>query len=186
MGNSATNVFGSVGRIRLEAETFTRTAATNPPYTQGAPGSLVVTGIPTIRIASVGGHDAPAEPTGNSDIILPTDAPNPVAVGLAATHIPLGTTISVTVSPPHGAPVTTVSGGLQGSLDFSTATASVSLPEGPSVLFATLSFSTTQTQQQALTRYANGEPVMSVELAASANGEQRTILGTATGRRIAL
>ncbi len=184
--NNAPNDFGGVGRIRLEAETLTRTAATSPPYTQSTPGALVISGVPTIRIASVGGQSAPAEPTGNSDIVLPTDAPNPVAVGLVATDVPLGTTINVIVAPPHGPPVTSVSGGLQGTIDESTATASISLPEGPSVLLATLSFSTTEAQQEALSRYSGGEPVMSVELATNATGAQQTTLVTASGRRVAL
>lgn len=185
-GNSSPNAFASVGRIRLEAETFTRTAATTPPYTQGAPGALVVTGVPTIRIASVAGQNAPAEPTGNGDIVLPADAPNPVAVGLATTEVPLGTTISVIVSPPHGAPTTSISSGLQGSVANATATASITLPDGPSVLLATLSFSTSEAQQQALSRYTEGEPVVSVELAASASGAQQTILITSSGRRVVL
>ena len=185
-GNSSNSNFGAVGRIRLEAETFTRTAATTPPFTQSAPGALVVVGVPTIRIASVAGQAAPAEPTGNGDIVLPADAPNPVPVGLATTQVPLGTTISVIVSPPHGAPTTSISSGLQGTVAQATATASITLPDGPSVLLATLSFSTTAAQQQALSNYTDGEPVVSVELAASASGAQHTILITASGRRVAL
>lgn len=177
---------GGVGRIRLEAETFTRTAATNPPYSQGVPGALVVTGVPTIRIASVAGQAAPAAPTGNSDIVLPADAPNPVAVGLATTGVPLGTTISVIVSPPHGAPTTSISSGLQGAIGAATATASITLPDGPSVLLATLSFSVAGAQQQALSQYTGGEPVMSVELAAGLTGAGQTTLITASGRRVSL
>lgn len=177
---------GGAGRIRFEAETFQRTASTNPPYTQGLPGGLFVDGLPTIRISAVAGQPAPAEPTGHSDIILPANAPNPVAVELATTGVPLGTTISVVVTPPHGAPTTSVSNGLQGTVGAATATANVSLPDGPSVLLATLSYSVAGTQQQALSRYTDGEKVISVELAASMGGNATTTLITASGKRVTL
>ncbi len=178
---------GGLGRIRLEAETLTRTAATNPPFTQSLPGALVVSGIPTIRISAVAGQAAPAEPTGHADIILPTDAPNPVAVSLATTHVPLGTTITVIVTSPHGAPTNSISSGLVGSEAAATANASINLPDGPSVLLATLSFSVASVaQQQSLSRYTDGEPVITVELAASMNGAGQTTLVTASGRRVML
>lgn len=184
--NSNPNPFGGAGRIRLEAETLTRTASTNPPFTQGLPGDLFVAGLPTIRISAVAGQAAPAEPTGNADIILPTDAPNPVAIELATTNVPLGTTISVIVSPPHGAPTTSISSGLQGTVGSATATASATLPDGPSVLLATLSYSVSGNQQQALSHYTGGEPVVAVELAAGMNGSSTTILVTNSGRRVVL
>jgi hypothetical protein len=180
------NAYGGSGRIRLEAETLTRTASTNPPFTQGLPGALVVSGVPTIRISAVAGQAAPAEPTGHADIVLPTDAPNPVAVDLTTTNVPLGTTITVIVTPPHGAPTTSISSGLQGTEAVATASASINLPDGPSVLLATLSFSVAGTQQQALSRYTGGERVISVELAASMNGGGQTTLVTASGRRVTL
>ena len=185
--DNAPNPNGGAGRIRLEAETLTRTAATNPPFTQSLPGALVVSGVPTIRIAAVAGQAAPAEPTGHADIILPTDAPNPVAVSLATTHVPLGTTITVIVTPPHGAPTNSISSGLVGSEAAATASASINLPDGPSVLLATLSFSVASVaQQQSLSRYTGGEPVISVELAASMSGTGQTTLITASGRRVTL
>lgn len=181
------NPYGGAGRIRLEAEILTRTAATNPPFTQSLPGALVVTGVPTIRISAVAGQAAPAEPTGHADIVLPTNAPNPVAVDLATTSVPLGTTITVIVTPPHGAPTTSISSGLVGTVAAATASASINLPDGPSVLLATLSFSVASVvQQQALSRYTGGEPVISVELAASMNGVGQTTLITASGRRVTL
>ena len=185
--NNNNNPNGGVGRIRLEAETLTRTAATNPPFTQSLPGALVVSGVPTIRISAVAGQTAPAVPTGHADIVLPTGAPNPVAVDLATTHVPLGTTITVIVTPPHGAPTTSISSGLVGSEAAATASASINLPDGPSVLLATLSFSVVNlVQQQELSQYTGGERVISVELAASMTGTGQTTLITASGRRVTL
>ena len=186
-GNVDPNHYGGAGRIRLEAETITRTAATNPPFTQSLPGALVVAGVPTIRISAVAGQSAPAVPTGHADIVLPTDAPNPVGVDLATTNVPLGTTINVIVTPPHGAPTTSISSGLVGTEAAATASASINLPDGPSVLLATLSFSVAGVaQQQALSRYTGGERVISVELAASMNSAGQTTLVTASGRRVTL
>jgi hypothetical protein len=184
--NNTSSADGGAGRIRFEAETQIRTAATNPPYTQGVPGDLAVAGVPTIRISSVGGQVTPPEPTGHADIILPIDAPNPVAIELSTTNVPLGTTISVIVSPSHGQPTISISSGLQGALESATATASVSLPTGPSVLLATLSFSVAGQQQQALSRFTGGEQVISVELATRMQGEGKTTLVTSSGRRVVL
>lgn len=178
------NEYGGKGRIRLEAENFTFSGASNPAYSLAEPGQLVISGMPTIRIASVAGTAAPAEPSGHGDIVLPSDAPNPVEVGLETTNVPVGNTITVTVSPPRGHPFSVVSSALQGSEANATATASVDIPDGPSVLLATLSFSTTQQQSTALSRFTGGEPVVRVELASSMNGEARTRLITESGRSV--
>ena len=175
-----------VGRIRLEAEVFQRNAATNPAFSQAAPGPIVVAGVPTIRIASVGGVNAPAAPTGNGDIVLPADAPNPVAVGLATTNVPLGTTISVILTPAHGAITTSISSGLQGTEAAATASANISLPDGPSVLLATLSFTVAGTQQLAYARYTGGERVVQVEASSDMHGVSHTVFTTISGRKVTL
>src|SRR5690606_17066990 len=100
--NSNTGTNGGVGRIRLEADTLTRTAGTNPAFSQGLPGPLVVTGMPRLRIASVAGIAAPAEPTGGADIVLPEDALDPLEVIVETTNVPLGNTVSIIVTPPTG------------------------------------------------------------------------------------
>jgi hypothetical protein len=183
-GSNWANSYGGKGRIRLEADSFTFNGSSNPAYSVAQPGPLVISGVPTIRIASVAGMAAPAEPTGHGDIVLPSDAPNPVSVGLETTNVPVGNTVSVTVTPPSGHPVSVVSTALQGSEANATATASVDIPDGPSVLLATLSFSTTETQSMALSRFTGGEPVARVELASSMSGTARTRLITDSGRSV--
>lgn len=177
---------GGKGRIRLEAENFTFSGSSDPAYSLAEPGQLVISGMPTIRIASVAGIAAPAEPSGYGDIVLPSDAPNPVEVGLETSNVPVGNTISVIVNPPGGHPVTVTSTALQGSEASATATANVDLPDGPSVLLATLSFSTTQQQRLALSRYTDGEPVVRVELASGMQGPGQTRLITESGRSVLL
>ncbi|MDZ4350343.1 MAG: hypothetical protein U1A22_12500, partial [Xanthomonadaceae bacterium] len=44
---------GAVGRIRLEAETMTRTAGTTPQFSFAAPGPVFLAGMPSLRIESV-------------------------------------------------------------------------------------------------------------------------------------
>ncbi len=184
--NSDSQGNAGVGRIRLEAETFTRTAATNPPYTFSAPRSLGLADVPVIRIIRVAGIDAPASPTGNADIVLPANTPNPVQVVIQTSNVPLGTTVEVINTPPRGHPSSTVSTGLAGTVAQATATANINLVDGPSVLLAALSFAVSGTQAQALSHYTGGEPVARVELASSLDGGTRTVLVTESGRRVTL
>lgn len=176
---------GGSGRIRLEADSLLYNEATSPPFTSSAPGDLFIVGVPEIRIASVAGIAAPSSPTGNADIILPSDTPNPVEVVLASTNVPLGNTLTLIVTPPSGEPVNTISTALQGTEADATATASVNLPDGGSVLLATLSFSVTDPQRQlAFARYTDGEPVVTVKLAASMTGESQMVLTTQSGKTV--
>ena len=174
------------GRIRLEAESNTRTAQTTPPFTSATPGLLAVAGLPTLRITSVAGVAAPAEPTGSADIVLPSGTPNPVEVVVETSNVPLGNTVGVIVTPPQGAPLTVISTALAGAPEMATATASINLIDGPSVLLATLSYAVSGQSQAALSRFTEGEPVVAVELAASVQGETRTVLITESGRRVLL
>ena len=176
---------GGNGRIRLEADFLQRTATTTPTYTTSAPRALVVAGLPSLRIASVGGISAPTEPTGYADIVLATDAPNPAQLVIETHNIPLGNTASIIVNPPGGTPVTVVSSAIVGSEANGTATANVDIPNGASVLLATLSYAVSGAQAQALSALTEGEPVVAVELAAqlgdSASG---MTLITDSGRRV--
>lgn len=135
---------GSVGRIRFEAENFLRTTATTPSYSLASPGDLFVPGLPGVRITSVAAVSAPAIPTGNADIVLPITTGNPVTVNIASNGVPIGNTVKVTVIPSTGNPVSVVSSALSGTENSATATATVDLPEGPSVLQAEVSYSVTQ------------------------------------------
>lgn len=134
---------GSDGRIRLEAENFLRTTGTTPGYSLASPGELFVAGLPAVRITSVAAVDAPAIPTGKADIVLPITTSNPVTVSLASNGVPTGNTVKLTMIPATGNPVSVVSSALSGTVDSATATATIDLPEGPSVLQAEVSYSVT-------------------------------------------
>ncbi len=174
---------GGVGRIRLEAENITRIQNTSPAFTFAAPGPVFVPGLPSLRVMDIAGVAVPPSPTGNADVSLPADVVNPVTVNLAASGIPLGTTIQLTVTPARSAPVTVTTTGLAGTIENATASASISLPSGPSVLSASTSYTVTAAVGDALSMFAQGERVEKVELAAAADGTSTVTLITVSGKK---
>src|SRR5712692_633696 len=119
---------GAAGRIRIEAEVFQRTAATNPGFAFAAPAPVFIAGTPTLTISSVAGVSAPATPSGNADITLPSSTPNPVTVSFTTTGVPVGNIVQLTVAPAGAAPrVVVVSPALTGSTASATASVSVNL-----------------------------------------------------------
>ncbi len=184
---STTSADGGAGRIRIEAETLLFAQPTDPSFTSAEPGDLFIAGLPALRIASVAGQPAPAEPTGNADIVLPSDTPNPVEVVFTTSNVPLGNTLTLTLTPPRGEPVAVISSALAGTVADATATAMIDLPGGNSVLLATLSFSVSDPQRRmALARYTGGDPVLFVELAADLHGRTQTRLHTQSGDIVTL
>ena len=139
---------GSPGRVRIEA--FTNTLAINlgtgsvGVLSSGAPTSVTLPGAPSLRITAVGGVAAPAAPSGSftiADVVLPASTTNPVTVSLAATNIPVGATVTVTVKGLYGEAFSTVSTPLTGTLASSIASAVVTVPTNePSVVGASASF----------------------------------------------
>lgn len=173
---------GGDGRIRLESETMTRTAATTPAYTTGAPGPLFIAGSPTLKIASVAGVAAPASPTGNADIVLPAATTNPVTVVFNTTGVPVGNTIKLTVTPANAAPIVVISPALSGTTESATASVSVTLPTGPSVMFATTTYTIVASLGDLMSTYAQGERVEKITLAATLGGTSKATLVTVSGK----
>lgn len=142
-GNSA-----GLGRVRLEAFDLAFTGSFNPAPSTATPGPVFPpTNFPSIKISLVATVLVPTIPQGTflepPDITLSPLATNPVAVNLEATNIPVGTVVAVTVKTEGGGnPVTVNSTPLVGSEALSTATASVNLPNGTSVISATATFAT--------------------------------------------
>lgn len=173
---------GAAGRIRLEAETFTRTAVSDPAHSFGSPSSAFVAGLPTLRITSVAGVAAPANPTGNADITLPSTTPNPVTVEFATTGVPVGNTVSLRVTPAYGTATTVVSPAITGSTTAGVASVSATLPSGPSVLSATTTYTIVTAMGEALSVYAQGETVEKVRLTTTMNGPTLATLITVSGK----
>lgn len=173
---------GATGRIRLEAETFTRTANSDPAHSFGSPSSAFIAGLPTLRITSVAGTAAPTNPTGNADITLPSTTPNPVTVEFATTGVPTGNTVSLRITPAYGDAVTVVSPAITGTTAAGTASVSATLPSGPSVLSATTTYTIVVAMGEALSIYAQGETVEKVRLSTTMNGPTLATLITKSGK----
>lgn len=173
---------GGDGRIRLEAETLTRTSGTTPAHTFGSPGPVFIAGSPSLRITSVAGVNVPNPPTGTADVSLPETTPNPVTVAFATTGIPVGNTVKLSVAPASGAEVTAVSTALTGSTANATATASINLPVGASTLQANITYTVIVAMGDALSRFAGNERVERISVTAGLDGRSITKLITVSGR----
>ena len=175
---------GSVGRIRVEAEAnnYLFSGTSMPTPSLDVPGQVFVADIPAIQITFVDGMAVPAIPNGRDDVVLPEDISNPVSVELAGTHVPLGTIVDVTVTPTFGPPVTVQSSGLAGTDESATtASASVALPQGASVLTAKADFTIVAALGDFYSQYAMGERVERVEVAFVPGQGSRTRFVTTSG-----
>jgi len=170
-GNQCTNSAGGAG-----ARGYTK-------FEVELGGTLDVSSGPTLSITKVAGISAPATLTGYNDITIPTSTPNPVTVELAATGIPTGGTISVTVSPATGNSVAVTSTPLAGTLAASAATAQINVPNGLSSVQASTNFTVPLALVESLTRYA-GETVKNLRLTSVMNGGSKTLAITVSGREV--
>lgn len=177
---------GGTGRIRLEANTITRTAATNPAYSYSEPTTVFVPGLPGLQIESVAGVTAPARPTGVADIVLPSDIENPVTVVFRSNGVPVGNTVTLTVTPINGHAYSVISNALDGELGSASAQVLVTLPEGASTLLAQTTYTIVEENRDDYGYYTDGEAVDQIELAASSSGGSTVTLITESGRRIVL
>ncbi len=173
---------GGPGRIRLESETLTRTAATVPPYVGGSPSVLFVPGLPTISITSIGGVNVPAMPTGNGDVNIPSTLPNPVTVTFTTRGVTVGSLIKLRVQPPIGAATTVTSAATTGTVDNATASVDVNLPAGNSILQASVTYTVLASVGDAMSKYAQGERVEQVRLSATLGGPSIATLITVSGK----
>jgi len=173
---------GGVGRIRLESETYTRTAASNPGHSFAQPGAVFVAGTPTLTISSVAGVSAPAAPTGNADITLPASTTNPVTVVFTTSGVPVGNTVQLTVTPAYQLPTVVTSPALSGTTASATASVQVDLPVGPSVLSAQTTYTVVAALGDLLRNFAGNERVEKITLTATLGGKSRVKLITVSGK----
>ncbi len=181
---------GGRGRIRLEANTFTFSGFRSPPASIATPGTVFVTPNPTLSITAVAGQAAPTNPAGSftiPDIVLPATTTSPVTVNLAASNIPVGTTIQVSVLPFNGYTATVAnSTGLSGTLASSTASASLAIAlNQPSVLMAETTFQLTASTGDPPVVVA-GEVVKAIRVAATYGGGSTVTYITESGREVSL
>ena len=192
-GGGANFAFGGgqagQGYVRLEAydkSGFTGATAPANIASLSFPHPIAPPNSPSLRIASVGGVNAPASPAGSfqavPDVIVPSSQPNPVTVALEGANIPVGTIIGVVLTPTRGNRTTVQSSGLAGTESASTASASVSLPGGISVITASAVIDLTVASAKPL--FIDGERVNRIEVAATFGGPSELTYVTQSGRRI--
>jgi len=178
------NYAGATGRIRLEAEVNTFTGPSYPPFTSDTPGPVFLSSLPSLRIASVAGTAVPANPTGNADVTLPANVTNPVAVNFETTNVPTGNTVLLRMIPAYGNVAEVLSPAIAGTTAAGTASVQVTLPQGPSILQATTTYTVVVAMGEALSRFAQNERVEKVQLVATlgAKGESQAKLITISGK----
>ena len=180
---------GGLGYVRIEAYdhgNFTVTGGIPPNLSFATPNPAILTTVPQLRIASVAGISAPTTPVGSfqapPDVVVPATQANPVTVALEAANLPLGTAVQVTLIPTFGARTTVASTGLAGTEAASTASASLTLPSGMSVITATAVCDLTLASARPM--FIDGERVRSIEVAAVFGAASEVTYVTQSGRRI--
>jgi hypothetical protein len=180
---------GGQGYIRIEAydhNGFTGTTTPTNIASLSFPHPITPPNSPSLRIASVGGVNTPATPTGSlqavPDVIVPASTANPVTVALEASNMPVGTVLQVILTPSRGARTTVSSGPLAGTESASTASASVTLPGGISVIAAIGVIDLTIAKANPI--FLDGERVNRIEVAATFGGASELTYVTQSGRRI--
>lgn len=124
---------GGRGRIRLEALLDEFTGSIIGVMVRAGLGPLFLPDTQTLRIVSVGGVAVPDTPQGSRggvDIVI--GRPGSYDMVLAASRVPVGTTIAVTAKPEQDEEVIgpIISPGLAGTLDNSTTTVALTFPAG--------------------------------------------------------
>jgi len=180
-GSLSANCKGGQGRIRVEAFTNTYTPGTDPAYTFGQPGSVFPANVPALSMTSIAGVTVPANPTGSyatPDLLLPNTTTNPVTVNIAASNIPVGTTVAVTVTPQLGSS-SSVNTTLTGTNSSSTASANVTLStQYSNVITAQATFTLLASL------YYENEKIDKVRVATRLDGESEAVYITESGREI--
>ena len=174
--------YGGSGRIRLEYETLSRSVTTTPPYTGSAPNVLTLPNLPALNIVSVGGVAVPATPTGSGDVALPKGTANPVEVVFSTRGITVGSSITLTVIPASGLPITATSEPTTGVSENATASVSIDLPARQSVMQASVTYTVVAAVGDAMSVFAQGERVEKVRLSASLGGASLATLITVSGQ----
>lgn len=148
----------------------------------GLPQPIVIPSTPSLRFVTIGGMPVPAIPVGDSDIVLAQGFPNPVAVVMETTGVPVGSIVRVRLSPRVG-PVTEVDAAPTiGAQSSASTSASFDIPPGHSVLSAWVTFTLTLAQAEPLTRFAQGERVEKVTLSSTLGQGSKATLHTVSGR----
>ena len=135
------------GVVRIEAFTIGSINPSGNYYTATPFGLfLTPTGIPAVRVVSVGGNPVNTTPTGTFTVPdVTVNSNTPLTVAIQATNVPImvgtvPTVVTLVIFSENGPDQTIQSTALAGTLASSTATASVTLPSGFSKGFVKATF----------------------------------------------
>jgi hypothetical protein len=173
----------------MEGTTLNYSGTSTPLATTSVPQPVFPSsGQPALAITSIGGIGAPANPVGSMlgtpDIALPVGTPNPVAVGLGATNIPLGTVVQITATPQNGTRTTATCTLLDGTQASSACIASINISlTQTNVLTASATFALVASAGGGPI-YAEGEEVKWVRVASTLGGASTVTYITASGKEV--
>ena len=184
-GGGTINVVGGVGGC-LSSNTWRDSGSGSQGFVSvetPRAGTFSLNGLPSLAITQIGGQAVPPNPTGSGDISLPLTQANPVQVDIAASFIPPGTAVKVVLTPSYSGEVVTVNASsLAGTLESSTASASIAVPYGASTLLVQASYTLTLAMGEALSVYALGERVESVRMTSAPGEATQFKLVTVSGK----
>jgi len=189
-GNSTIQLGNGIIRVEGNASAFSGFIDTVRGTVLSAPQEARPSGVPTLRITSVGGIAVGQNPTGSistPDVTFQTAPSGPVTVNLAASNIPTTPTrvVSVRASPLIGDPSTADSTPLSGTPASSTASASLTIPAGAGVITAVTSFPVTTAMLDRLPQIPGLKPTL-IEVTADASGTSRLFVIGEDSRRVEL
>ncbi len=120
------------GRIRVEAFVRTFTGSSSPSAVYASPfGLFLPTAQPSVRVVSIDGVPVPTLPDGSftpPDVTIDNSGASTVAI--EARHVPLGTLVKLSLFSENAADQLVDSTPLAGTLELSTATATLAIPSG--------------------------------------------------------
>ncbi|MBN1476136.1 hypothetical protein JXA47_05235 [Candidatus Sumerlaeota bacterium] len=142
-GGASVAAKGGDGLTRLEALSITGTIAANSNPTPMTSSPTVVqldpADVPTVRITTINGIPVPEPPSGSTtspDVVIPGTATNPIAIGLETANVPDGAVVNLRLILENGDTLEVASSAVSSDA----ATASVDLPSGVGVIYATVDF----------------------------------------------
>jgi hypothetical protein len=190
-GSSNLLLGNGILRVEGNASVFSGFIDTVRGTVLSAPQPAIPAGFPTLRITSVGGIAVGPNPTGSistPDVTFPTAPTGPVTVNLAASNIPTtpAKVVTVRANPLIGTPTAAESTPLAGSLQNSTASASLpTIPAGAGVITAVTTFPVTSAMLDRLPPLPGMKPTL-IEVTADASGTSRMFVIGEDSKRVEL
>jgi hypothetical protein len=178
---------GGAGFVRIEAfsNTGLNVVGASSFLRPTTPSAAIPTNLPSLRITSIGGVTVPANGTGGlpaqPDISFSQTQTGTVLLNVATSGIPINTTFAVRVAPTDGK-----YGGLStftGTTSASGGSASISLPQGTSIVDVYAAFQPTAQTAQRIEKFV-GEKIVRAEVSSRYRGASEVVYITQSGKRI--